>query len=49
MVWSVSVVVSVGYRVVFGVELGLVCRFEGAALVLVESAEACRTGFAGGK
>lgn len=48
-VWPVSVVVLAGCRVVFEVECGLVCRFEGAALVLVEAAEECRTGFAGGK
>lgn len=41
--------VPAGCRVVFGVERGSVGRFEGAALVLVEAVEMCRTGFAGGK
>lgn len=49
VVWPVSVAVSEGCRVVFGVGSVSVCRLEGAALVLVEVAEECTTGFAGGK
>lgn len=48
VVWPVSVAVSAGCRVVFGVGWVSVCRLEGAALVLVEVAE-CTTEFAGGK